>query len=137
MVAHRHLRGAAQAQERHFVQAFVQRIHAAEVGQQHGGGLAADTTDAGNVVHRIAAQRQVIGDLVRMHAMPRLDAGHVPALVARVVPLLVVIEQQLRQVLVGGNDHATMAVPVLVQGTADQCTNWRLSASGAGSRLAL
>jgi len=74
------------------------------MGQQHGGGLAADATDAGNVVHRIAAQRQVVGNLVRVHAVPRLHSGHVPALVACVIPLLIVVQQNLRQVLVGGDD---------------------------------
>ncbi|MNV17712.1 hypothetical protein D3C71_1085080 [compost metagenome] len=56
-----------------------------------------------------------------MHAVARLDPGHAPALVARVIPLLVVLEQQLGQVLVGGDDHPAHAgVAARVQRAADQ-----------------
>src|SRR3546814_12705352 len=44
-----------------------------------------------------------------------------PALVAGEIPLLIVLAEQLRQVLVGRNDHPAMAVRArLVQGAADQ-----------------
>lgn len=89
--------------------------------QQHRRRLGADAGHAGDVVHRITAQRQVVGDLVRVHAVPRLDPGRAPALVARVVPLLVVFAQQLRQVLVGRHDHPARCVAAAgVQGAADQ-----------------
>ena len=115
-----HRGGAAQAQEGDFVNAGQQGVEIAEMRQQDGCGLRADAADARNVVHRIAGQGEVVGDLPRLHAMPRLHAGHAPALVACVVPLLVVIQQQLRQVLVGGDDHAAVAGAVRVQGAADE-----------------
>ncbi|GAE60380.1 hypothetical protein XPN_2286 [Xanthomonas arboricola pv. pruni MAFF 301427] len=81
----------------------------------------ADAGDAGDVVDRIAAQRQVVGDLMGVHAVARLDPVHAPTQVARVIPLLVVLEQQLRQILVGRHDHPAQAVRThAVQGAADQ-----------------
>ncbi|MCW0417368.1 hypothetical protein NB689_003122 [Xanthomonas sacchari] len=83
--------------------------------------LGADAGDAGNVVDRIAGQCQVVGDLVRMHPMARLDPGRAPALAAAVVPLFVELQQQLRQILVGGHDHAVETIAArTVQGAADQ-----------------
>ena len=106
-------------------------------------------------------QREVIGDLVRMHAVARLDARRAPALAARVIPLLVEFAEQLRQVLVGRHDHAAdarararraarcrsgrrlrirgaRAPPGRAPRTAPcNGANWRRSSSGAGSRLAL
>src|SRR3546814_1777712 len=81
------LRGAAEAQVGDFVDALKQRVEAVEVGQQHRRGLGADAGYAGDVVDRVAAQRQVVGDLPRLHAVPRLDPGHAPALVAGEIPL--------------------------------------------------
>ena len=48
--------------------------------QQHGCRFRADAWHAGNVVDCVPAKRTVIGDLVRMHAVPFLDARGVPAL---------------------------------------------------------
>ncbi|MNV57129.1 hypothetical protein D3C71_1494450 [compost metagenome] len=56
-----------------------------------------------------------------MHAVAGFDAGHAPALIARVIPLFVMLEQQLREVLVGGDDHPAHAgIPACMQGAADQ-----------------
>ena len=89
--------------------------------EQHGRGLAADAGDARDVVHRITAQREVVRDLVRMHAQPGLDPRGAPALAAGVVPLLVVRDQQLRQVLVRRHDHAAVAFAARKhQGAADE-----------------
>lgn len=118
---HRHLCGATQAQKWEFVHALQQGIQAAEMRQQYCGGLGADAGHTRNVVDGIAAQRQIIGDLVRMHAIAGLDAVHVPALIACVIPLFVVFDQQLRQILVGRDDHPAQALRTrAVQGAADQ-----------------
>src|SRR3546814_5256552 len=66
------LRGAAEAQVGDLVDALEQRVEAVEVGQQHRRGLGADAGHTGDVVDRVAAQRQVVGDLPRLHAVPRL-----------------------------------------------------------------
>src|SRR6185437_14135315 len=76
--------GAAQAQESHFVDALEQCIQAAEVGEQGRGGLRANAGYAGDVVDRVAAQGEVVGNLVRMHAKLLIDAGRAPAQVAGV-----------------------------------------------------
>ncbi len=112
---------AAQAQEGDFVDAFEQDIQAAEVGEQGRGGLGADAGHAGDVVHRVAAQREIVGDLVRMHAEPLVDAGRPPAQIAGVIPLLVVLAQQLAEILVRRHDHAAPAQRAQVpHGAADQ-----------------
>ena len=46
-----------------------------------------------------------------MHAVPRVHARCRPALVAGEVPLLVVVLEQLRKILVGRHDHRAQAVP--------------------------
>ncbi len=104
---------AAQTQEWHFLHPCQQGIERAEMRQQYGGGLRAHSRYAGNVVDRVAREGQVVSDLMRVDAMPPLHAARAPTLVAGVVPLLVVFVEQLRQVLVGGHDHATEAVRAL------------------------
>ena len=92
-----------------------------EMREQDRGRLRADPGDARDVVDRVAGERQVVGDLVRMHAVPRLDPVAAPALALGEVVLLVVHVQQLREVLVGGHDHAAVAVSArAVHGAADQ-----------------
>ena len=119
--AHGQLRRPAQAQERHLVDPRQQGIQRLEMREQDCGRLRADAGDPRDVVHRVAGERQVVGDLVRMHAVPRLDAVAAPALALGEVVLLVVHVQQLREVLVGGHDHAAVAVPArAVHGAADQ-----------------
>ena len=113
--------GATQAQEGDFVDAVEQGVEAAEVAEQGGGGLGADAGYAGDVVHAVAAQGQVVGDLVRVHAEFFVHAGGPPAQAAGVVPLLVVLAQQLAEILVGGDDHAAPALRAQVpHGAADQ-----------------
>ena len=120
-----HLRGAAQAQERHLVHARQQCVQRFEMRQQHRRRLAANAGDAGNVVDRVATQRQVIGDLVRMHAVSGLDPVGVPALVAGEVVLLIKARQQLRQVLVRRHDHAAEAIAACnMRGAADQVVSF-------------
>src|SRR6185312_4106646 len=119
--------GSAQAQEGDFVHPFEQRFEVAEMAEQGGGGLGADAGHAGDVVHRVAAQGEVVGDLVRVHAEFLVHAGGAPAQVAGVVPLLVVFTQQLAEVLVGGDDHTGHAVGAQVpQRAADQVVGFVL-----------
>ena len=96
----------AQAQEGHLGVALQQVVERAEVGQQRRRGLGADTRHAGDVVDRVPGQAEVVRDLVGMHAVPVEHALVPPALVARIVPLHVPGLQQLREILVGGHDHA-------------------------------
>src|SRR3546814_17111875 len=71
----------------------------------------------------------------RLHAVPRLDHGHAPALVAGEIPLLIVLAEQLRKVLVGRNDHPAMAVRArLVQGAADPVVGFFAQSGSASSR---
>ena len=119
--AHSHRGGAAQAQEGDFVHACKQGVEIAEMRQQDGRGLRTDAADARNVVHRIAGQGEVVGDLPRLHAMPCLHAGHAPALAAREIPLLVVVAKQLGEILVGRHDDATEPIRAgSMQRAADQ-----------------
>ena len=91
------------------------------MGQQHRRGLGADPGHARDVVDRVAAQREVVGDLVRLDAVARTHVRRAPALAAGEVPLLVVAVEQLRQVLVRRHDHAAVAMRArLVQRAADQ-----------------
>ena len=101
-----HLAGAAEAEELDLVAARQQRVQRAKVVQQARRGLAADPGDAGNVVDRIAAQREVIGHLVRVHAVAGLHPRSGPALAAGEIPLAVLALKQLGQVLVGRHDDA-------------------------------
>ena len=64
--------------------------------QQHRCRFRADTGDTGNVVHRIAGQRQIVGHLLRMHAVTGLHPGSAPAFALGIVVLLITITQQLR-----------------------------------------
>jgi hypothetical protein len=102
--------GAADAQVGNLVDAFQDRVEAAEMGKQRGGGLGADTGHPRDVVDGIAAQRQVIGDLVRMHAHAFEYACGAPANILREIPLLVMLAEQLAEVLVRRNDHAAETV---------------------------
>ncbi len=101
---------AAQAQESNLVGTREQRLQRAEMREQHGRGARADAGHAWDVVHRVPGQREIVGDLVRLHAQPLPDAGAVPARVAWRVPLFVVIADELAEILVGGHDHAAIAM---------------------------
>jgi len=123
-----HLRCAAQAQEGHLIDPRDQGVQVAEVRQQYRSGFGADAADPGDVVDRITGQRQVIGDLVRVHAVPGLDAIGSPALAATEIVLFVVFAQQLRQVLVGRHHHAAEALRTdRVQRAADQVVGFVLA----------
>src|SRR6185312_7160828 len=95
-VSRRHMR-ACPACSRNFADPLEQCIQAAEMGEQGRGGLRANAGYARDVVDRVAAQGEVVGNLVRMHAKLLVDAGRAPAQVAGVVPLLVVLAEQLAE----------------------------------------
>ena len=98
------------------------------MGQQHRRGLGPYPGHPGDVVHRVATQGQVVGDLVGVHAVPGLDPVGAPAGGTGVVPLFVVFAQQLRQVLVGRHDQAAVAGRAgTVQGAADQVVGFVLA----------
>ena len=89
--------------------------------QQYGSRLGADASDAGDVVHRVPGQRQIVRDLVRMHAVARLHAIGAPALAFGVVILLIAGVQELGKILVGGHDHAVEPrAAKAMRGAADQ-----------------
>ena len=159
---HRDLRRAAHAQVRHFVHAREQRVEAAEMREQ----------DRRRLRRPRPARRECCRPRRRSARGSRRSGALrtpcraftpaiAPAPFCGVVPLLVQCRQQLRQVLVGGHDHAadgrwrarhaarcrsgrrlrsracaSTARPS-ARHSALQCANWRLSSSGAGSRLAL
>ena len=71
--------------------------------------LGADLVHAGDVVHRIPHQREVVDDAVGRHAELGLDAFNVQRFIAHGVDEPHVLVHQLRQVLVAGGDQHAVA----------------------------
>ena len=72
----------------------------------------ADAGHAGDVVHVIAGEREVVGEALRQHAEVALDVVVAELLAGAVVPEHVAVAHQLRQVLVArdvGRAHALLA----------------------------
>src|ERR1700722_2894239 len=78
--------------------------------EQRRGRLCAEAGYAGNVVDAAAGQREEINDLIRPHAEPLFHAVAIPAHVAWEIPLLIVNFDQLREILVRGNDDGPKTV---------------------------
>ena len=78
-------------------------------GQPFHGGLGADLGDAGDVVHAVADEREVIDDAFGRHAELGGHAGNVERFLAHGVDQRHVVVDQLRHVLVAGGDDASDA----------------------------
>jgi hypothetical protein len=91
------------------VEPVVKLLHVIEGGEQLGGGLAADPGDAGDVVHRIAGEPEEVGDLVWPHAELPLDGRGVVALPLGEIEKRDALGDELREVLVRGDDHSAVA----------------------------
>ncbi|MCY1286581.1 hypothetical protein D9M70_355570 [compost metagenome] len=98
--------GAANRQAGHLVQVGIEDIQAAaHAGEQAEGGLLADAGHAGNVVHLVSHQRQVVDDEFRTDTEFLLHAIHVQRATGHGVDQRNVPVDQLRHVLVAGGDH--------------------------------
>ncbi len=121
------LASAAQTQVRNFLDARIQGFQRIEMREQGRRRLGADARHAGNVVDRIAGEGQIVGDLIRADAETLFHTMHVPAQVARKIPLFVFGADQLAEILVGRDDHGAIAVQACRRdGAADEIVGLEL-----------
>src|SRR2546430_6991729 len=102
---------AAQLQVRHPRQVAVQLIERAEGAHEAGGGAMPDAPHAGNVVHLIAGEREIVGEALRSHAEMPLDVVIAELLARAEVPEQIPVAHQLRQVLVAGDEGRAHPLP--------------------------
>src|SRR5712664_2334794 len=95
---------AAQREKRDACQVSVQLIERAERMHEGSGGAVPDAGHAGNVVHLIAGEREIVGEALRSHAEMALDVVIAELLARAEVPEQVAVANQLRQVLVAGDE---------------------------------
>ena len=93
----------------HALEIRVQLVERGEVREQRRGGLLADAGHPGDVVDRIARERQEIRDQFRNRAEARADLVILVAHVAAVVPVHIAVADQLRQILVARHQHVAQA----------------------------
>ncbi len=108
----RHLLGAAQIERRHLVEPGQQGLEVAEVIDQSGSRLGANSFYARNVVDRVAAQGEDVADLSRLDAELLAHRRGIDPPIAHGVPQPHSRADELHQVLVAGDDDAVEAVGI-------------------------
>src|SRR5450759_1092953 len=100
----------AQLQARHALNSRIQILKTRKFLHERGGRLGADAGDALDVVDTVAGESEVIGKTLRDDAKAFFDVLIAKALAMAVVPVVVAVTNELRQILVARDEDRAHAL---------------------------
>ena len=101
----RELAGAADRQRPDALEALVDLLERGEIAQERRRRLRPHARHARNVVDRVAGQREEVRHAFRAHAELSLDVAVGEAALAGVVPVMIAVADELREILVARHEH--------------------------------